>query len=472
MHEEDASELARAELAHWGESALNPLDALMWRTERPPADSWTGVVVMMLGGSPSWERVRRAHEWGIAVVPRFREKVVEPLVPTGPPVWTTDEDFDLDYHLRRARLPGPGSMEQLLEVAQRLGVTPLDRRRPPWTAIFVEGLTGGRSAYLLQSHHVLMDGAAATQLFSRVLDHMPDQGPSSVRPAGERPSISRLAAVRRGFEWQASGVRQLLRGGAAAVQKVKAGPVDSVRRGQSYVSSLPRVAAPPPRAASDLLRPGPRSKWRFGSLECDLTDLKSAAKSAGGTVNDAFVSAILGGLRIYHDRHGAALGDVPISMPVSVRRDDDPMGGNRFTGAFFSAPSGVAEAAERIQVMHERVERVRAEPALDFLGKVTPLMNLAPSGLVTAAIQALNSGATLTTSSWLGVPRPTYFAGAPFERMFVFGPLPGTSMCAALCTHEGVCCIGVNVDGDVFGDTDVLWDCLQKGLDEVLALAA
>lgn len=54
--------------------------------------------------------------------------------------------------------------------------------------------------------------------------------------------------------------------------------------------------------------------------------------------------------------------------------------------------------------------------------------------------------------------------------MYVFGPLPGTSMCAALCSHEGVCCIGINVDGDVFPDIEVLWECLQQGLDEVLAL--
>lgn len=466
----DAIDQARAELAHWGEPSLNPLDALMWRTERPPSDSWTGVVVMVLKDTPSWDRVRKAHEWGLRVVPRFAEKVVEPLVPTGPPVWTTDERFDLDYHLRRTRLPEPGTMEQLLEVAQRLGVTPLDRTRSPWTALFVEGLEGGRSAYLLQAHHVLMDGAAATQLFSRILDRDPGQGRSRVRGVGERPKVSRGGATKHGLGWQASGLKQAVRGGVGALRKAKSDPVTSIRRGGEFASSLQRVASPPPRAESALLRPGPRAKWRFGVLECDLVDLKRAAKVSGGTVNDAFVSAILGGLRAYHERHGESLGDVPISMPVSMRREDDPMGGNRFTGAFFSAPSGVGDPAERIQAMHERVERVRSEPALDFLGKVTPFMNLAPSAVVTAAIQGLNAGATLTTSSWLGVPYETYFAGARFERMFVFGPLPGTSMCAALCTHEGVCCIGVNVDGDVFPDSGDLWECLQEGLDEVLAL--
>jgi diacylglycerol O-acyltransferase len=468
--DEDEIARGRAELALWGEPELNPLDALMWRTERPPADSWTGVVVIVLGETPTWERIKSAHRWGIRIAPRFAERVVEPLVPTGPPMWTTDENFDLDYHLRRVRLPGEGTMAELLEYAQGLAVTPLDRSRPPWSAVFVEGLEGGRAAYLLQAHHVLMDGAAATQLFSRILDREPDQESVAAPAEVERPQVSRRDATGHGLRWQAEGVGNLLRGGAKALSQAAADPVATIRGAGAYLSSVPRVATPPPPAASELLVPGPRTKWRFGGLECDLADLKKAAKAVDGTVNDAFVSAILGGLRIYHDRHGATLGDVPISMPVSMRRDDDPMGGNRFTGAFFSAPSGVADPAKRIQAMHERVLQVRQEPALDIMNKVTPLMNLAPTPLVAAAISGLNAGATLTTSSWQGVPFRTYWAGVPFERMFVFGPLPGTSMCAALCTHEGVCCIGVNVDGDVFPDTDVLWECLQVGLDEVLDL--
>lgn len=463
-------EQGRAELALWGEPELNPLDALMWRTERPPADSWTGVVVIVLGETPTWDRIKAAHRWAIKIVPRFAERVVEPLVPTGPPMWTTDEHFDLDYHLRRVRLPGEGTMAELLEHAQQLAVTPLDRTRPPWAAVFVEGLEGGRAAYLLQAHHVLMDGAAATQLFSRILDHEPDQTHGTAPVEGVRPQVSRKDATEHGLRWQAAAVGKVLRGGVKAIGQVATDPGAALKGTGAYLSSVPRVTTPPPRAESELLIPGPRTKWRFCSLECDVQDLKRAAKAAGGTVNDAFVSAVLGGLRNYHDRHGATLGDVPISMPVSMRRDDDPMGGNRFTGAFFSAPSGSADPAARIQAMHERVLKVREEPALDIMNKVTPLMNLAPSPVVAAAISGLNAGATLTTSSWQGVPVPMYWAGVPFERMFVFGPLPGTSMCAALCTHVGVCCIAINVDGDVFPDVDVLWECLQEGLDEVLAL--
>ena len=56
--------------------------------------------------------------------------------------------------------------------------------------------------------------------------------------------------------------------------------------------------------------------------------------------------------------------------------------------------------------------------------------------------------------------------------MYVFGPLPGTAMTAALNSHAGTCCIGINADGDVFEDTDALWECMREGLDEVLALGS
>ena len=66
---------ALEELRNWGhEPELNPLDALMWRTERPPANSWTGVVVMIFDSAPKWARVVEAHEWAMNVVPRFTEK--------------------------------------------------------------------------------------------------------------------------------------------------------------------------------------------------------------------------------------------------------------------------------------------------------------------------------------------------------------------------------------------------------------
>lgn len=88
-------------------------------------------------------------------------------------------------------------------------------------------------------------------------------------------------------------------------------------------------------------------------------------------------------------------------------------------------PSGIAGPAERIRAMREQVNHVRSEPALGFLGAITPILNRTPSG-VAAAILGSVGGAVLTTSSWPGIAEDRYMAGARFDRMFVLAPLPGT----------------------------------------------
>ncbi|MBA2347699.1 MAG: DUF1298 domain-containing protein [Solirubrobacterales bacterium] len=463
-------EQLRGELPSWGrERELSELDTLMWRTENHPANSWTGVVVMVFDATPEWDRYRRAWVLATRVVPRLTERVLEPALPVGRAEWAADPHFDLDFHVRREQLPGAGTQAQLLEVAQNLALTRLDPHRPPWASRLVEGLEGGRAAVILQVHHVLMDGAGATQLFERMLgrtrratkaDRLPDSGPLL-------PSAP-IGVTGRQLLGQARGAPGILARVVGDAATALAHPQATAR----YAASLARVVSPPPASTSPLMIGGPRTAWRFGTLECSLAELKVATKAVGGTINDGFVCAILGGLQRYHDRMGVALDDVPMSMPVSVRRDDDPMGGNRFTGAYFSAPSAISDPVERMKEMRSRVAAARGEPALDFINTVMPMLNRTPSGFATAAMTALNDSAVLTTSCWPGVRSELYAAGVRFERFFVFGPLPGTRLTAAMNSHCGVCCIGLNVDGAVFEDTALLWACMHEGLDEILALRA
>jgi diacylglycerol O-acyltransferase len=46
--------------------------------------------------------------------------------------YDSDDDIDLDYHLRRSALPSPGRVRDLLELTSRLHGTLLDRHRPLW----------------------------------------------------------------------------------------------------------------------------------------------------------------------------------------------------------------------------------------------------------------------------------------------------------------------------------------------------
>lgn len=440
----------------------------MWRTERHPTDSMTGLILGLLDVVPDWERFRGAHEAVLRIVPRFGERVVDPLLPVGTPMWVPDDVFDLDYHLRRIQVAPPGTMRQLLDLAQSLALVPLDRERPPWVGTLVEGLETGQAAYLFQVHHVLMDGIAVTQLLSRVLSPTREPSdrswPEHSRRVGSRPaSLTALRAVH-----QAHAVPRVVRTLQQSVKDALRHPSGTV----GYLASLGRVLTPPPPSRSSVLRGGTRRQWRFAMLECPLAELKGAARVAGGTVNDAFVSALLGGVRHYCAHFGEDLRDIPISMPVSMRQPNDPIGGNRFAGAFFAAPARVADAAERIRELHRCVESVRAEPALDFFSTVAPFVNRTPRAIAAPLVNRLYRAATLTSTSWQGLPDERYVAGARLERLFVLPPLPGSMVMGTMCSHVGTCCIGINVDGEVFTHADLARKCLQRGLDEVLTLGA
>jgi diacylglycerol O-acyltransferase / wax synthase len=468
---EEAWAIAQA----WGTAReMSEFEALMWRAESDPRLRSTIMGVYLLDGEPDWKRLHAAHEWGSRIIPRFRERVVDPPLHLGRPAWTPDPDFDLTYHLRRVKLPEPGGFDQVLELAEQIAMTPFDRARSPWEAVLVEGLEGGRAAYFLKLHHSLTDGQGGIQLLG--LLHSRKREPSPDKPMPEPPEPERATPLSVLAEQTVDGARSAprrLSAFAGRAARLAAGvllrPRTVTDEGLRFGRSLARVLAPPPAEPSRLLR-GRSLTWRFGTLEVGLNELKAAARAADGSLNDAFVAALLGGFRRYHERHGEELDELPMAMPISLRKGDHPMGGNRFAGARFAAPAGEPDPAERIRLVHDFVLTARAEPALDALGLAAPAMNRLPTPLVTRWYLGQTTKLDLQASNVAGIPYTVYMAGARIERLFPFGPLPGSAVMAALVSHDGTCCIGINCDPAAVTDPEGFFECLQEGLDEVLAL--
>src|SRR4029077_8141100 len=86
---------------------LSPLDYLLHRGESHPSTRSAFLNLEILDQPADWGRLREAMERASRVVIRMRQKVVIPPLPTTPPRWVVDPDFDLDYHLRRVALPAP-----------------------------------------------------------------------------------------------------------------------------------------------------------------------------------------------------------------------------------------------------------------------------------------------------------------------------------------------------------------------------
>src|SRR5205807_1365274 len=59
------------------------------------------------------QRLRHVLEERLLGFPRFRQRVEEPPLGLGPPLWVSDDRFDLDAHLHRVALPEPGDKKRL-----------------------------------------------------------------------------------------------------------------------------------------------------------------------------------------------------------------------------------------------------------------------------------------------------------------------------------------------------------------------
>ena len=113
-------------------------------------------------------------------------------------------------------------------------------------------------------------------------------------------------------------------------------------------------------------------------IAVDLAALKAAGPAVGSTLNDAFVASVTGGLRRYHELHGAPVTQLRVTMPVSTRREDDPVGGNRFTLERFTLPAGEADPGTRVRMTGWQCRAARYEEALPLSDAVAGVLNLLP----------------------------------------------------------------------------------------------
>jgi HAD superfamily hydrolase (TIGR01490 family) len=461
----------------WGAyPRMNPLETAMWRAESAnPRLRVTVSLLELLDPAPDWDRLLAAHEWASRMVPRMRQRVLEPALALGTPAWVTDGDFDLSRHVQRVQLPAPGTLRQLLDVVQDFAAAPLDRNHPLWAALLVEGLADGRAGYVAKSHHSVTDGLGAVQLMmrlhSRTAEHDPDRPEPPVPAAGDGSRTGLFAgqvvdAVR-------ATPMAVVREGTRAFGALSR-PLDVASRAAGQALSAVRFAEQGAAApAGSVLLAQRGGDWHFETVDVPLADLKAGAKAAGGSINDGLLAAVIGGFRRYHERHGAPVDQLAVGFPISLRAQDDPQGGNRFTGAKFAAPMAETDPAVRIAAVRQFVLAARAASAATadtVTTALAPAVGWLPAPLVSTISNRLTSTNDVQVSSIPGVPFPVYIAGSRITHMYPFGPLPGCAVMITLLSYAGDCCIGINSDTLAVTEPGWLADDLRAGLEEVVQL--
>ncbi len=449
---------------------MHNTDAFTWAMESDPRLRSTVVTVVLLDRSPDWGEVRERFDLMSRKLPMFRQRVVT-SPPPAPPRWEYDPDFDLDYHMRRTAISGPGTLDDVLEMARLAEMQDFDRARALWETTLVEGLESGGAAVICKFHHALTDGVGGVQIAMSLFDlseEVPERHPLPAEPQVPRPS--RLNQYRDAWRFDTSLLGIALSGAVRwapglmydAVRR----PVATARSAAASVASVYRTVRPISRTGSPLTKDRGLIR-RLGVHQVPRSQLLEAAHRCGGALNDAFVAGVAGGLRLYHEKHGVAIGDLHLTMPISLRTKTDEMGGNRITLMRFDVPVGEADPAKRIKAIHERVHAVRHERSLPYTQLIAGALNLMPRWYVGSVLRHVD----FLASDVPGVPVPVFLGGAAVRAQYAFGPTIGSSVNVTLLTYVDTCALGINVDTAAIPDYDVFHDAIVAGFDEILALA-
>ncbi|MEV6134757.1 wax ester/triacylglycerol synthase domain-containing protein [Nocardia sp. NPDC051990] len=447
---------------------MTQTDLFTWSMEQDPALRSTIITVLVLDREPEWNRFWHSIDRGTRMVPKFRHRLAAVPLGLAPPRWIPDDDFDLPWHVRHVIAPAPADLSTVLEFARTEAMTAFDPARPLWRITAMGGLDGAECALVLKVHHSLTDGIGGIQIAGEILDFTRAGTPREHEPSGDTPPN-----VRSGLgdiaAWNWSVGAELVRTGLSTVLpaawRTVTNPIRTVREGVAVANSVVRFARPITSTLSPVMTD--RSLGRqLSVLDVSAEALHRAAHAAGCTMNDAFLAAMLIGFRGYHDKHGAPVQHLRVTMPISLRTDRDAIGGNRITLARFTLPLDIAGTADLMRTLDALVADWRREPAIPLSNAIAAAFNRLPVGLLTPMFKHVD----FIASDVPGSPVALYAAGAEVERIYAFGPTTGTALNATLISHVGTCYLGINADTAAIPDLPLLTDCLRSGFDTVLTL--
>lgn len=450
---------------------MQPFDALLYRGENQPRTRSMLVAACILERAPERAAIAELFERASRLSPRLRQKVVAPTLSALLPAWIVDPDFDLDQHLRFTQLKRGGTLQAVLDVVQVEVCSRLEPERPLWQAQLVEGLEGGGAALIIKMSHAVADGVGVQRLFETIF--MPDRdvrtAPMPPVPIPEDVTVEELtreALVRtpRALARSAIGLGQGL---LSAAGSLAANPGSAFAAARDYAASVQRMTGAQGAPAAALK--GRSELRRVAAFDVPLAAMKRASAAADASINDVYLCAVAGALRIYLEAMGQPAETVPTALPVNLRRGDEPAAGNHFGAIGLALPVGIADPLQRIARIRAQVLAGRGEPALGLPQTLAPVLARLPVQ-VTDELARRAPVPDIQASNIMGAPCPIFCAGARVLKVWPFGPVPGIAAMFTMQSMAGTCHVGVNFDAAAITDAERFAVAIQQGFREALAL--
>lgn len=361
--------------------------------------------------------------------PRFRRRVVR----RGDRwYWQDVDDFRLEDQIVVVDDPALQTRAGLQDYIGRQASKPLPEDRPPWQIQFIPEFYDG-SAFFCRVHHVMGDGMAFLPVMFSLMD-----------ADGQEPPKTRGT---QGSLWKVGVAASLLA---------------------------------PPLLLTRAVLPGDRSLFHGGELSgekrvawtraADIDRVKAIKNQLGATVNDVLMAVVAGGFRRYAARHpGEPVKQVRVSMPVNVRRPDEPpVMDNRFGAVIFQLPVEIEDPRERTAEIQRRTTKLKRSPEpWVYYGSVKVLLSLLPTAAGRWLVDFYARKCTAVLSNVPGPQQPFTLAGRPVRSMLFWVPQRANiGLGISILSFAGEMRIGVFSDVALVSDPRELVEDMEAELIE------
>ncbi len=398
---------------------LSPADSFFVHVESPEAPQHVGGLVLMgtSHATPSRDELERVIKGALDLVPRFRQRLVEPTH-WRRARWVDQADLDWAWHVPEydVSLPDgrPGGTEAVNRLVAELATIPLPHDRPMWRFAFVTGVGPADAAAILLVHHAVADGFGTVAQGLNFLEPPPEPAPPDDMTA--RPSRLRTA-------------------GAIVV-------------GLAQLATDGRPSGPLPGTST--------ADRRFGTLSVSLDELRAVARRHGVRITDVMLSAVAGGLR--RVRPDGLPRDLRVAVPLMARAPGASAEGNLTAGVITDVPLDAMDEAHRLAETAKHSGRLRtgtralaSHAVIRLTGRVLPPVL---HGWFARTVYGKRYFHAIV-SNMPGPDSPRTLTGAPMEKVFPILPLaPGAPIVVGALGWEGVVHIAVVTDPGLVEDVD------------------
>ena len=452
---------------------LSPLDGSFLRLESPQSHMHVGFSAVFAAPSgrprPSVEALRERAAGRLHEVPWCRWRLDPSPLGLSEPRWIDDVRFDLRTHIVALTAPEDPVSDASFEAFRSAVLSaPLDRSRPLWQIFLVPRLEDGRVGMIGKIHHALVDGLAALQIVSLILDPEPDvasQPPVPWQPRGHPGRIG----------WALDAVTRTLADGAGTV---RAGATAAAHPPTTIANALRVAGRVLGAAAEEVLSPAPPSALNvpIGARRTLVgyhagRDELRAARRVGGTLNDVGLTAVAGAVRALLQHDGERPTEpLKAMVPVSMRRLGDTTAGNQISMITIALPVHLDSAIERLGWVREQTQRLKQTDRPVGTQKLYEAAGLLPAPLRTPAAKAMATPRQFNlTVSQSPAPRGSLFLlGCDLEEVYSVVPIAqGHALAIGMVRYRQELFFGCYADPDALPEVHQLPALIQGELQEL-----